>query len=333
MVEGMGMLSGGGGIGSIAVARQILRSGKCLIAASLLFLVAGCASSKKQPPLDWPTYTLRAVQTTLLTPPTRKSFEASGLQFMPDGSLITIGNTHGSTPYRIDFIPGSSEATLTPLTDYFPSNAVNAITGGHSGRLDCEGLALDPQGRLYICSERERWILRSDRAGRVERLPIDWSPVKKYFSTVDSNASFEGIAIGNGHLYVANERNSPVIIDVELSSLKVRRDFVVYPHKSSFFGLHYSDLCWFEKSLWVLCRQHYVVLKVEPVSQRVLAEYDYRELEQRLSYRTGLPLGIMEGLAVDSQYIWLVTDNNGAERKGAAGDTRPTLLKCPRPDR
>jgi len=64
----------------------------------------------------------------------------------------------------------------------------------------------------------------------------------------------------------------------------------------------------------------------------VVAEYDYRELEDRLSYRTGLPLGIMEGLAVDSEYIWLATDNNGAERKGAKGDTRPTLIKCRRPD-
>ena len=299
----------------------------------LLVLVAGCATPKEKPPpsTDWPTYTLRPAQTTLLTPPTRKSFDASGLQIMPDGSLLTIGNTHGATPYRVDFSPDLGGAFLAPLTNYFPSNAVFAAAG-RADRLDCEGLALDSQGRLYICSERERWILRSDREGRVERLPIDWSPVKKYFSSIEPNASFEGIAIGDGHLYVANERSSPVIIDVDLASLKVKGDFVVYPHKSSFLGLHYSDLCWFENHLWVLCRQHYVVLKVEPRSRRVLAEYDYRELEQRLSYRTGLPLGIMEGLAVDPQYIWLVTDNNGDDRKGASGDTRPTLIKCRRPD-
>ena len=313
------------------VSRMFSRSG--VFGSLLLFLIAGCATPQEQPPTtNWPTYTLRALQTTLLTPPTRKSFDASGLQFLPDGSLITIGNTHGTTPYRIDFSADVREAKLVPLTNYFPSNAVNVVTEGRSNRLDCEGLALDPQGRLYLCSERERWILRSDRAGHVERLPIDWTPVEKYFSSIESNASFEGIAIGNGHLYVANERSSPVIIDVDLASLKVKHDFVVYPHKSSFLGLHYSDLCWFENHLWVLCRQHYVVLKVEPGSHRILAEYDYRELEQRLSYRTGLPLGIMEGLAVDSQYIWLVTDNNGDDRKGAAGDTRPTLIKCGRPD-
>jgi len=303
-----------------------------VVAALLLAFGAGCASPRNPPRTDWPSFTLRALQTTLLTPPTRKSFDASGLLFLPDGTLITVGNSHGATPYRIDFGPDFREAKLVPMTTYFPSNAVNVVTEGRSSRMDCEGLAVDPQGRLYLCSERERWILRSDRSGQVERLPLDWKPVKNYFSTVESNASFEGIAIGNGHLYVANERSSPVIIDVDLASLKVKRDFVVYPHKSSLLGLHYSDLCWFENHLWVLCRQHYVVLKVEPASLQVVAEYDYRELEDRLSYRTGLPLGIMEGLAVDSEYIWLATDNNGAERKGASGDTRPTLIKCRRPD-
>jgi len=291
----------------------------------------GCASTNP-PPNTWPTYTLRAVQTTLLTPPTGKSFDASGLQIMPDGTMLTLDNTRGATVFRIDFEPGFHEAKLVPLTNYFPSNAVAVITENQPHRLDCEGLALDPQGRLYECGERERWILRSDNLGHVEKLPIDWSSVKRFFSTVDPNASFEGIAIGNGHLYVANERSSPVIIDVDLASLEVKTNVVVYPSKNSLLGLHYSDLCWFENHLWVLCRQHYVVLKVDPATWRVLAEYDYREVEDRLGYRTGLPVGIMEGLALDADYFWLVTDNNGDDRRGAPGDKRPTLLKCRRPD-
>ncbi len=276
-------------------------------------------------------HTLRSVQTTLLTPPTGSQFDASGLQLMPDGTLITVGNTHGPTPYRIDFLPGELEARLVPLTNYFATNAVIAALGTNHHTLDCEGLAWDDRGRLYECEERERMILRSDSAGHVERLPIDWTPVKDYFSAVDKNASFEGIAIGGGRLYVANERNSPVIITVDLDTLKVKRDFVIQPSKSSWLGLHYSDLCWFENHLWILCRQHYVVLEVDPSSRRVLAEYDYREIEERLSYVTGLPLGIMEGLAVDRDFIWLVTDNNGDVRKGARKDRRPTLIKCPRP--
>jgi hypothetical protein len=296
--------------------------------------LAGCAHRPVDPPpAAWPHHTLRAEQTTLLTPPRGKRFDASGLQILPDGSLITVGNTHGATPYRIDFLPDRREAKLVPVTDYFPSNAVAEATVGRQGALDCEGFALDSRERLYVCLERERWILRSDRAGHVERLPIDWKPVKKYFSAIDPNASFEGIAIGGNRLYVANERSSPVIIEVDLDSFKVKRDFVVYPSKSSLLGLHYSDLCWFENHLWILCRQHYVVLEIDPATHHVLAEYDYREIEDRLGYATGLPIGIMEGLAVERDYLWLVTDNNGDPRKGTRNDQRPTLIKCRRPDR
>jgi uncharacterized protein YjiK len=156
--------------------------------------------------------------------------------------------------------------------------------------------------------------------------------VKDYFSPIDLNASFEGIAIGKGKLYVANERSSPVIIVVDLSNLRVQSHFIVYPKKSSFFGMHYSDLCWFEDKLWVLCRQHRVVLEVDPKSHGVLAEFDFGDLEESLGYRTGLPVGIMEGLAVDRQYIWLVTDNNGDPRGRTGNDIRPTLVRCLRPD-
>ena len=43
-------------------------------------------------------------------------------------------------------------------------------------------MARDDDGRLYLCDERDRWIVRGDpRSGQVERLSIDWRPVKRYF--------------------------------------------------------------------------------------------------------------------------------------------------------
>jgi hypothetical protein len=72
---------------------------------------------------------------------------------------------------------------------------------------------------------------------------------------------------------------------------------------------------------------------VNPDTREVLAEFDYEAVEDALGYRKGLPVGIMEGLAVDRDWIWLVTDNNGWPRKSSPKDIRPTLVKCPRPDR
>jgi hypothetical protein len=43
-------------------------------------------------------------------------------------------------------------------------------------------------------------------------------------------------------------------------------------------------------------------------------------------------VGVMEGLAVDKNYFWLCTDNNGLSRKKYPGDTRPSLFQCRRPD-
>jgi len=295
-------------------------------------LAAGCATSPKQAEADWPRYVLHAELTAQLNLPGGQRFDASGLLLTPSGDLLTV-NDLGPTLYRIQMLPDGASADVVPLPNCFTETQLAPFAAEKVGRYDCEGIAQDPEGRLYICEEANRWILRCDpKAGRVERLAIDWSSVRNYFST-DRNASFEGIAIGKGKLYVANERSAPVIIVVDLARLKVVDHFEVYPRRFSLFGTHYSDLSWYDGKLFVLCRQHRVVLEVDPKTHAVLAEFDYRAMEDRLNYRKQLPVGIMEGLAVERDFFWLVTDNNGFPRANAPDDRRPTLLKCRRPDR
>jgi hypothetical protein len=302
-----------------------------------LLLIAGCASApiKPESEMAWPQYRLRAGQITRLDPPDgKRQFDASGLLLLRSGELLTLANNRGAQLYRIEFLPDASQARLAP-TEWFTSSQVTAELGVKPAELDCEGIAQDVQGRFYVCEEKNRWVLRCRaESGGIERLPIDWAPVKNYFNGLDANASFEGIAVGRDNLYVANERSAPTIIVVDLKHLKVSGHFEVHPRTSSFFGTHYSDLCWFDGKLWVLCRQHRVVLAVNPKTQRVLAEFDYRELEDDLGYRKILPIsvGIVEGLAVDRDSIWLLTDNNGLGRADAPEDPRPTLIRCQRPD-
>jgi Esterase-like activity of phytase len=286
-------------------------------------------------PNSWPRYTLREAEEWRLNAPGRIRFDASGLVFLPDKTLLTISD-RGPELYRIQFPSNpeapAGEAELIPWPGCFTDRPVSALTGDKSARLDCEGLARDDQGRIYVCEESNRWILRCHpRAGLAERLSIDWSPVESFFSTHDRNASFEGVAVGKRTLYVANERSDPRIIVVDLNTLKVVDNFVVYPQARSFFGTHYSDLAWHNNHLFILLRQHRVILELEPKTKTIIAEYDYRGLEDRLDYHKSLPVGIMEGLAVEDGFFWLVTDNNGWGR-GQERDTRPTLLKCRRPD-
>ena len=282
----------------------------------------------------WPIYTLRAEQVAPLNLVDGERFDASALLLTPAGDLLTIKD-RGPTLYRILLPPGAAEASLVTVPDCFTAAQLAPFAREKTDHYDCEGLAQDEQGRIYLCEEANRWILRCDpRNGSVERLAIDWSPVKKFFSA-DRNASFEGIAIGEGKLFVANERSDPVIIVVDLATLRVIDHFTPRPRTSSFLGiLHYSDLSWFDGRLWVLCRQHRCVLAVDPRTHAVLAEFDYEALESELGYKSPFPVrvGVMEGLAVDHNYLWLATDNNGLPRAKFPNDIRPTLLKCRRPD-
>lgn len=308
-------------------------------AAELALTIASktAASSKGAAAPDvtaaWPVYTLRATQTWQLTSVRGERFDASGLVLTAKGELLTI-NDRGASLYRIDFQPGTNSATLTEWPTCFSPAQLQPFAREKGNRNDGEGIAMDEQQRFYICEEADRWVLRCDPSrGTVERLAIDWTPVKKYFDAGDPNASFEGIAVGQGKLYVANERQMGRILVVDLASLRIVDDFSVRPKGSSARDVHYSDLCFFEGVLYALLRESYCVLAVNPADHRVLAEYNFRDMERNpeVLYRSLFPTSQMEGLTVEKDFIWLLTDNNGTPRARHPADRRPTLFKCQRP--
>jgi len=298
-------------------------------------LLAGCATPTERRSAPCPRYVLSAAESWRLNPPGGERFDASGLFHTPDGELLTV-NDRALAVYRIQFLPGASAANLVKLPDCFSPPQVEALAGEKRGRYDIEGIAEDARERIYLCEEANRWILRFDpRLHAVERLKIDWTPVQKYFSPLDDNASFEGIAIGDGKLYVANERSRGRIIVVDLATLKVEGDFEVRSSVVSLWGPQYSDLCWFRDGLYVLMREDHVVLRVDPHSHQVQAEYDFSAVEsapENKYHKLYWFAGVMEGLAVDENNFWLVTDNNGLGRASDPNDRRPTLLRCPRPE-
>lgn len=266
--------------------------------------------------------------------PDNQRFDASGLFEEKSGAILTESDQNIGV-YKIIFTPDADSVDLLRLPDCFTPEQLAPFDSQKTGRYDCEGVTEDAQGRVYLCEEGDRWILRWDpRTKTVERLNIDWTPVRKYFSS-DHNAAWEGIAINGSTLYVANERKKGRIIAVNLNTLKVTDDFAVAASHSIWYEPHYSDLCWFEGALYALMREDHVILKLNPATHQVLAEYDFAAMENapEVAYHKVVPLvtGVMEGLAVDKDYIWLCTDNNGLSRKHYPGDTRPTLFRCLRP--
>lgn len=303
------------------------------------FFFAGCSTPSKvlsgNSTNDWPCFKLHAEKVWQLNSPNNERFDASGLVLQKGGQLWTV-NDRGTGVYKIDFAPGVDSANLVLITNAFTETQLASFTGEKSSRYDCEGIAQDGQGKIYLSEEGNRWILRFDaKAKKVERLPIDWSSVEKYFHPRDRNASFEGIAIGDGKLFVANERQEGRIIAVDLKTLKVIDDFTVCPSKTKMKDIHYSDLCWFDGALFALLRENRVVVKIDPKQKKILAEYNFQEMENQPEtiYNEAYSASTMEGLAVDKNYFWIVTDNNGWTRVNYPKDSRPTLFKCVRPDK
>lgn len=306
----------------------------CFLTASLWHYAAEPRGAASFTTADWPRHSLKAEHAWQLNLPGGERFDASGLLLLPEGGLLTV-NDRGAGLYRIQFLDGTNAANLLRLPNCFTDAQLAPFAKEKVDRYDCEGIARDELNRLYLCEEANRWILRFDpKTETVERLNIDWSPVKKYFHPTDRNASFEGIAIGGGKLYVANERQLGRLIVVDLATLKVEDDFTVRPSTSNARDIHFSDLCWFDGALFALLRESRCVLKINPQTKKVLSEYSFGDVENAPEsiYHNRYPTSTMEGLAVDRDFIWLVTDNNGRGRVKYPNDTRPTLFKCLRPD-
>lgn len=314
--------------------RHPRRDGFVRPACALLIVASlgtGCAALPEAGEADWPRHTLTADRVLVVNTPPGRRVDTSGLLALGGDRFLTVDNLRPDL-FTLSAGAGQAETRLVPAPEFLTPVQLGSVAGRRRLPYDLEGLARDAQGRLYLCDEAQRWVLRLDPAsGRLEALDINWTPARRFFSEEDRNASFEGIAVGGGRLYLANERTAPAILVVDLQTLQVVDTFQPRPFKGSLLGTHYSDLCWFEDRLWVLCRQHRVILQVNPATQAVEAEYDYEQAEEGLGYRKSLPAGIMEGLAVEKGAFWLITDNNGWARSAGPKDLRPTLLRCPRP--
>lgn len=283
----------------------------------------------------WPIYTLRADAWWLLNLPNGERLDASGLVRFPDGELWTV-NDQKAGVFRLVFREGTNGVDLVRVPGLFTPQQMAQLSAGARLRLDCEGLARDSAGRVYVCEESQRKVFRWDPGTKeIETLRIDWLPVKHFFNPTDLNASFEGVAVAGNRMYVANERSEGRIIVVDLERLEVVDHFVVRPAGGKARDTAYSDLCAWDGALWVLLRNDRKLLKVDPVRKQVLAEFDYAAMERarETGYGVIYAPGFMEGVAVDDQFIWLLTDNNDIGRRASLGDKRPTLFRCHRPDR
>jgi hypothetical protein len=278
-------------------------------------------------------YELREATRWWIELPGGARFDASGLCLTPAGELLVVA-ARGPQVYRIELPEQGDTVRLSLLAGNLANAGPTLRRLARSGRLDCEGIAADEQGRLYLCEESRRLVLRlTPGADDVEPLDLDWSRVANRLSTTDLNASFEGIAAGGGRLHLANERKPPLILVLDLETRQLLESWAIEPQARGLGPVHYSDLSWREGRLFLLLRHQRAILEWDPQRRVVVAQYDFGGIENapELRYHRRYPTGVMEGLAVGADCFWLVSDNNGESRVAARGDRRPVLLRIPRP--
>lgn len=277
-------------------------------------------------PPKYPTEFLEVESSWRLQSPDGR-FDASGIERGPDGDLLVVRDSELAV-YTVKFQDDSDVAALVKHDRYGVSE--DDLNVG-STRFDIEGLALDSAGILYACDEFARRVLRFSSQGQLDSIPIDLTSVAEYFSKTDSNASFEGIAIGDGHLYLANERSRGRLIEFDLETGALLSNFVCQTGTSIWPDTHYSGLDWYKGKLFALLREEQAIIEIDPEGKKVDRIFRYHgiEFDKQHRYRTLIPFsGVMEGLLVETDVFWLLTDNNGQSRFADKTDSRPSLFKC-----
>jgi uncharacterized protein YjiK len=254
-------------------------------------------------------------------------FDASGIERGPAGQLLVVRDSELAV-YAVKFQENSDIATLVKHARY--GVAAEDLDVG-SSRFDIEGLALDSSGILYTCDEFKRRVLRFSSQGQLDSIPINLDATTKFFSKTDFNASFEGIAIGDGSLYLANERSQGRLIELDLKTGELLSSFVCKTGTSFWPDTHYSGLDWHKGKLFALLREEQAIIEIDPKGKTVERIFRYHgiEFDKQHRYRTLVPFaGVMEGLLIEDDVFWLLTDNNGQARLADKTDSRPTLFKC-----
>lgn len=275
-----------------------------------------------------------------------EGLDISGLSFC-SGELLAVADKSSERIYRLAPEPGRPRVRLDRKVDFsrppLPEDqpvTLKARTLHYASKplsMDFEGITCDDAG-IYLLSERHNRIAlleESDLSGRW--LPVRWSESAHAHGFLQlANAESEGLVKIAGDFWVALERDPRGLLKLAAGDDIGERFYQVPPvHGLDFRGrsedltaLAYYDGAMFtlERNAFAVCRRTIETLEAEWCVH-------YREIEEgdEFVYRD-TRFGKGEGLAVNSDGIFVVLDNNGVTRSAAPDDSRGLLIQLAFPD-
>jgi hypothetical protein len=210
--------------------------------------------------------------------------------------------------------------------------------------LDFEGIAVD-DSRLLLVSETRYRVLEVDRSGKARWITPSLQSFGQRANLFQKhNANLEGIAVLQNGLLLAAERETRGLIELppvrDTVPSEVPSSARVWAMPESIHpvppgrGTDFADLTVANDRVYALERNSHLVVRLERTADRWIEReawsYAQTENDPRFAYK-GSPYGVVEGLAIDREHVYLVTDNNRLPRAADPDDRRPQLFVFARP--
>ncbi|WP_372369048.1 esterase-like activity of phytase family protein [Candidatus Uabimicrobium sp. HlEnr_7] len=267
-----------------------------------------------------------------------ENFDPSGLTFWKN-NLLTVSDKSENCDkiYKLSY----DKENYAPAKPFILLNKKNMdnYRSQQKFRVDLEGITTDGQF-LYVCDERNRNILKINDDGQMQKLAFDFQKYNKDqnwnpFSGM-SNAGFEGISYDKTtrKMYVINERMYRHIYEISqqniVGSFDVPggKDLPRYDGKYAIYPDFSGAYC--DKYLYVIYRNEYKILCIDPQKKCIVSSAYYGHITKKI-YNREDPFGLVEGIAMTPEKIFLIMDNNGTHLKNSTTVTNATLLQLKRP--
>ncbi len=308
----------GGFRGERRLAALIFLFAPLCLGASALFWIPGAAVAQESPVL------LEVISVLPVEGP--ESNQPSGL-FVHNDTLFTVSDKHDDTIFRIEL--REDAAVFVPHVRFDPPRPFGVF------RLDLEGITRDEDGSFYLASEGAFAILKVDadakKASWVTTSLRDVGASAGLFQT--RGGYLEGITLmAKDRFLVTAERQPCGLIEVDMAPVQRVVEIANHGSTNSYTGL-YREV----ENVYILQRSTATIRKtiryldVDSPSAiwsfaHIVNDPEYLYQHEQFGAKTA------EGLAMDSDRVYVILDNNNDARRMYPTDHRPLLLIMKRPD-
>jgi len=247
------------------------------------------------------------------------------------GKLLTISDKDSDVIYNIDKDVNEYKVNIELKVDIpeielqnyqFPNNILYFLYNlFDSDNYDWEGITCD-QSSILLISERHTKLL-SVEPGSAKWIDIDSKSIESTGLLNTYNAFIEGVTVDNRYYYLSIERQPRGVVRVDRKTAKIKANVFNDVHISA-RPSDIAGLTMWNDSLYMLSRNDEELCHMDKKTLTVISCESFKDAAYTIKYESD-EFGVVEGLAITNEYIYMIIDNNSMNIKGTS-DNRSRLL-------